>query len=85
MEDGKLIVTRMHNIRRREGGKQVRRTLVETITATVAGDAIQLASVTPRENGQGLDTSAFSGKRVPPMPPAPDLANVKFGRTDTAF
>jgi len=85
VEDGKLIVTRTRDIRRREGGKQVRRTLVETITATVDGDTIQLASVAPRENGQGLDTSTFSGKRVPPMPPAPDLANVKFGEPIQLF
>ena len=79
LEDGKLVVTRNHIVPRREAGKRVRRTLVETITATVDGDTLQLASVKPRENGQGEDTSAFSGKRIAPMPPAPDLAKVKFG------
>jgi hypothetical protein len=85
VEEGKLVVTRNHNIRRREAGKQVRKTLVETITATVDGDTMQLASVTPRENGQGEDKSTFSGKRIAPVPPAPDLAKVKFGEPIQLF
>jgi len=87
VEDGKLVVTRNHNIRRQEAGKQVRKTIVivETITATVDGDTMQLASVKPRENGQGEDTSTFSGKRMPTVPPAPDLANVKFGEPIPLF
>jgi len=85
VEDGKLVVTRNHNLRRREGGRRVTKTLVETITATVDGDTIQLVSVTPRENGQGEDRSSFSGKRIAPMPPTPDLAQVKFGEPIQLF
>ena len=85
LEDGKLVVTRNHIISRREAGKRVRRTLVETITASVDGDTIQLASVKQRENGQGEDTSTFSGKRIGPVPPAPDLAKLKFGEPISLF
>ena len=33
----------------------------------------------PRENGRGEDKAEFTGRREPPMPPAPDLSQVKFG------
>lgn len=79
LQAGKLVVTRIHNLQRREGGKQVKKTLLETITATVDGDTMQLSSAKPRENGTGEDKSDFSGQRIAPVPPAPDLAHVKFG------
>ncbi len=80
LEDGRLVLTRNHVSERKDAsGKKMRKTTVETITATVDGDRISLASVKPRENGTGEDKAEFSGKRTPPMPPAPDLAKVKFG------
>ncbi len=33
----------------------------------------------PRPNGAGFDRAEFSGKRIPALPPRPDLAKVKFG------
>ncbi len=79
VEDGKLVVTRSQTIRSTEGGKRVRKTIVETITATADGDALQLERVMPRANGQGEDKMTFSGKRTPPVPAAPNLDSVKFG------
>ena len=58
---------------------------METITATVDGDVLKLTTVTPRENGQGQDKAEFTGRREPPMPPAPDLAKVKFGDAHPAL
>jgi hypothetical protein len=57
----------------------------ETITATADGDVLKLTSVMPRENGQGQDKADFTGRREPPMPPAPSLSQVKFGEPIQLF
>jgi hypothetical protein len=80
IEEDRLILTRRHTSTRKDAsGKDVRRVTLETITATVDGDVLKLTTVTPRENGQGQDKADFTGRREPPMPPAPDLSQVKFG------
>jgi hypothetical protein len=86
VEDGRLVVTRNHAVKRKDAsGKEVKMTLVETISGTVDGDQIKLSSVKPKDDGQGEDKSEFSGKRTPPMPPAPDLSQVKFGAPISLF
>lgn len=86
VEDGKLVVTRIHNIQRKDAsGKTIKKTLKETITATVDGDRMSLASLKPKENGTGEDKATFFGKRTPPMPPAPNLSAVKFGEPVRLF
>jgi len=84
--DGQLVLTRDHVVQHKDAsGKTVKATLKETITATVAGDQIKLSSIKPRENGHGEDKVDFTGKRSPPMPPAPDLHQVKFGEAIQLF
>ena len=79
VEDGKLILTRIHRTQRKDAtGKEIRTNFTETITAIVDGDALKLTTSTPTENG-GVKTADFTGKRTPPLPPAPDLSKVKFG------
>jgi hypothetical protein len=79
LEDGKLVLTRDRTVRRRVDGKSERVTRTETIRATVDGDTIHCTSTRQRDDGQGEDTNEFSGKRQPPVPPAPDLEHVKYG------
>jgi hypothetical protein len=64
---------------KKSGGKTPKVKVVETITATLDGDTLKLVTATPRLDGGGLDRAEFTGKRLPPMPPAPDLSKVKFG------
>ncbi|HLH56625.1 MAG TPA: DUF1080 domain-containing protein [Verrucomicrobiae bacterium] len=86
VEDGKLLVTREHIVQRKNAeGKKTKVTLTEKITGTVQGDDIKLTSVKPRDNGQGEDVAEFGGHRQPPIPPAPELAHVKFGRAEKLF
>ena len=86
IEKDQLVLTRKHSSRSKDAsGKTINRVSVETITATADGDALKLTSVMPRENGQGQDKSDFTGRREPPMPPAPDLSQVKFGEPDPAL
>lgn len=80
VEGDKLVVTRLHPIQRKDvNGKTMKTNLTETITATVNGDDMKLRTVKPRDNGEGEDRESFEGRRVPPVPPAPDLSKVKFG------
>ncbi len=53
--------------------------VTETITATRDGDDLKLSTVKARPDGSTFGKAEFTGKRTPPLPPAPDLAKVKFG------
>jgi hypothetical protein len=76
----KLMLTRRESSQRKDAsGKTVTAFTVETIIASVNGDNLTLTRTKPRSNGQGEEKAEFSGRRAPPMPPAPDLALVKFG------
>jgi 3-keto-disaccharide hydrolase len=86
IEDDKLILTRHHEVEHKDAaGKTVKGTITETITATVSGDQLQGVSLKPRDNGQGEERTEFTGKRSPPMPPAPDLSKLQFGPPVTLF
>jgi hypothetical protein len=78
IEDGRLILTREHQIELKDAAK-TKKTILEKITASISGNNLRLLSVKPREEGNGEDRIEFTGKRTPPMPPAPDLTKVKFG------
>jgi hypothetical protein len=76
----RLLLTRLHRVDgKRPDGTSGKINLTETITITRDGDSLKLVSVLPKADGNGEDHSEFTGKRLPPMPPAPDLSNVKFG------
>ena len=54
MDGANLVLTRNQTVERRGAdGKRVRQRITEVITCTADGDAIQLTSVKPRDNGQG--------------------------------
>ena len=87
VEGEKLLLTRKYQIERTDAAKKKTKVdLIENITATVQGDRIQLVSVKPDDKVQGKDnTEKFSGRRQPPMPPAPDLSRIKFGPAINLF
>jgi len=76
-----LFVTRINEVKRKDASGKVVRTqqFTEALQAKVSGDELTLTRLTPRENGEGVLREEFTGKRIPPVPPAPDLANVKYG------
>lgn len=81
VEDGRLVLIRQREGRRRNAaGKMVKTTLSDTITAEVSGDTMNL-TLTPA----GGNPAEFTGKRIPPVPPAPDLSKVKFGKPIVLF
>lgn len=82
-----LIVTRTKAVRRKDADGKVVRTqrFTDTITATVKGDTMQLSITTPQQNGTGMKSETFTGKRIPPLPPKPNLDKVKFGKPIVLF
>src|SRR5215218_10199953 len=86
VEGDTLIVTRVNESWSKDAdGKTVVKKSTETITAKLDGDKMKLTISTTGEDGKVGKRSDFTGKRIPPLPPAPDLAKVKFGPPISLF
>jgi hypothetical protein len=88
VDDGKLYVTRTHEVPRKNAEGKVVRTQIwtEAIVGQLASDGtLSLVTMEGKENGEGLSRESFTGKRIPAVPPAPDLSQVKFGETIELF
>ena len=73
IDGDKLVITREQ--KNKEG-----KVTTETITATLSGDDMKLTTVKHNPAGKQMGQPVeFSGKRIPALPPKPDLAKVKFG------
>jgi hypothetical protein len=75
--DGETLVLTRHFKHREKGAT------VETITARVKGDDLQLTTgkrPAAEPESKPFDQAKFTGKRIPDLPPAPDLSKVKFGQ-----
>lgn len=85
--DDQMFVLRLNEVRRRDADGKVVRTqqFPEVLTARVYGDSLELTRMVANSNGRGLRTEQFSGKRIPALPPAPDLGKVKYGEPVTLF
>jgi hypothetical protein len=80
MDGDRLVLTRVNQFPKKSAaGKNATVTMTQTITARVSGDVIDLTTVTTDAAGKRGRQESFSGKRTPPLPPAPDLSKVKFG------
>lgn len=86
VEGDRLVVTRMHKGKEKQpDGTEKEVTTTETITATLAGDEMKLVTAKAKEDGKEFGRAEFTGKRIPPVPPAPDLSQVKFGAPVALF
>jgi hypothetical protein len=82
-----LEVSRLHKVPRKDSKGKVlwTDTITERIVAKVSGDTLQLTQIRPRFNGKGTDYNEFSGKRIPPLPPKPDLSKARYGEPIVLF
>ncbi len=81
-----LILTRVNDSRQKDAdGKTVVKRTTETITAKLDRDNLKLATSTLGDNGKTRGRAEFTGKRIPPVPPAPDLTRVKLGAPISLF
>lgn len=82
VHDDRLVLTRVQVLR---GGANKGQKLTETITAIRKGDALELTTEKTLPNGKKVARAEFAGKRTPPLPPRPDLSQVKFGNPIVLF
>lgn len=67
-------------VTREQKNKEGKLAAIETITAKIEGENLKLT--TSKKNAAGKEVGQpqeFTGKRIPDVPPAPDLSKVKFG------
>jgi len=82
MGEDTLNMERDNKVRRRDAKGKVIETLTftEKIVAKVSGDSLQLTQIRPNRRGQGETRNEFTGKRIPPLPPKPDLSKAWYGK-----
>jgi len=82
-----LYITRLSKVERKNAAGKVilTQTFTETITAAVSGDAMDLTRIFPQYNGKGIHRESFTGKRIPAIPPRPDLSKAKRGKPIELF
>lgn len=79
VEGDALVITR---VQKGKGGA----VMTETITGKADGDEMKLTTVKSQPQREAeFGRAAFTGKRTPPPPAAPDLSKVKFGEPITLF
>lgn len=82
-----LIATQTATVERKDAAGVVVRTqtFTDMLRITVEGDTLKGARMNPKRDGSGVDRREFTGKRIPALPPAPDLSKVRFGKEITLF
>jgi len=88
MDGDKLILTRSSEIVRKKnaiGEPVLTHTLTSYMVLTADGDQLTGGYYTPEYDGLGVREEPVSGKKNPPLPPAPDLAKVKYGDKISLF
>lgn len=78
-----LIVTRVQQ-RPRRGAKKAS-VDTEVIKATLDGNLMKLTTQHETADGKVRGQASFTGKRIPPLPAAPNMSDVKFGAPITLF
>jgi len=86
-DDNTLVVTRTNEMTMTEEGAANERKHIRTYTLRIkkSGDQLQGTMTGPSWEGPGETTDTFTGKRMPPMPDTPDMANIKYGKPITLF
>jgi hypothetical protein len=87
MDGDTLEVTRLRTVDRKdkEGNVLYKDTFTERIVAKVSGDTMRLTQIRPRFDGKSVNRNEFTGKRIPPLPPRPDLSKAKYDKPIVLF
>lgn len=83
-----LVVTRLSRkvMKKDADGKTLRvHQRTELYKFMLFGDQMVGKQISPAGNGFGVKVTKFTGKKIPALPPAPDLAKVKYDKPITLF
>lgn len=83
-----LMVQRSNNVVRKKDENNIpvkSQVVTSWMEITKNGEKINGILLSPKRNGLSVDTTSFAGTKLPPVPPAPDLASLKFGTPLTLF
>ncbi len=86
--DKYLVVTRTNGVVRKKDEKNnpVRTHIITNwLEVTRNGEKIEGFLLNPKRNGLGVDSTSFTGTKLPPVPPAPDMKTLKFGKPIALF
>ncbi len=79
--DGKLIVTQTSNaVFDKPDGSKRTHILTSSLELEGKGDQLIGKMVTPNKNGIGTEVFYIHARRIPPLPAAPDLSRIEFGK-----
>ena len=81
-----LVVQRSNNVVRSKDTANMRTQVITSwMEITKAGEKINGILLSPRRNCLSVDTTTFTGTKLPSVPPAPNMATLKFGKPITLF
>jgi len=82
IEGNTITIIRRHESKRKNAPGKPR---IEKIFGKVNGDKLLLIQTWLRADGKEANPRPFTGKRIPPLPPKPDLSKVKYDKPITLF
>lgn len=85
LDGSTLYATRSREVERKDAaGKVVQKNrFAETLVLMASGETLSGTQINPRNDGTGVDKANFTGKRIPALPPKPDMSKVKYGEPIT--
>lgn len=77
----RVLATRIREVERKDAAGTVVRVqrLTETLEGRAGAATMTLTHVVPRADGRGFERQTVEGRRIPPLPPRPDLDQVRYG------
>jgi hypothetical protein len=89
LDGDKLVVTMVSQVVREKdnAGKTIRtHTLTDMYTFEIKGEGeLNGVALSINRDGSGVSRTKFTGKKIPDLPPVPDLIKVKFGEPIDLF
>jgi hypothetical protein len=80
VSEGKLVVTRIANASfDLENNERRSHTITSSLILEGKGKTLVGKMITPNKDGKGAEVFYVTATKNPPLPPAPDLTNLKFG------